>query len=462
MRKITGRVHVTRWMCLAGGLLLGVTLQAQTTGVLQTAGGTAAAQTAAAPAGEQQNAPVALTLKSAIEMALRNSKDIQVAKLQASLAEHASLVSKSEFMPNLYAGSGAGYTYGIPETPGGRAPSLFNVTYTEEIFNETLKGQGKELEEQARSQKIVLEDVRNSVIVRTAMAYLELAKVRHSLELLRAEGESADKILQVTQERQGEGYELPVEVTKAQLTKAQVTQRILQIEGREDELEVFLRGQLGLGDEQTIEVTPEELPGEAEQEGANLVAMAMQNNASLRLAESDVRAKESRLKGEKRGYLPTLEAVSTYSLLANFNNYSEFYKKFQRNNFNAGVQVQVPLFSAKTKQSIGLAQINLETAQATLANKKKEVSAEVRQKTLHVRERDAAKEVARLELQLAQQNIAVLQEQFTEGKVSLREVEKSRLDENDKWMAFLDANFQRQQAQLDLLKTAGELDKVWQ
>jgi hypothetical protein len=53
-----------------------------------------------------------------------------------------------------------------------------------------------------------------------------------------------------------------VEVTKAQLTKAQVTQRVLQLEGREDELEVFLQGQLGLGQEQAIEVTPEELPGE--------------------------------------------------------------------------------------------------------------------------------------------------------------------------------------------------------
>jgi hypothetical protein len=41
-------------------------------------------------------------------------------------------------------------------------------------------------------------------------------------------------------------------------------------------------------------------------------------------------------------------------------------------------------------------------------------------------------------------------------------VEKARLDENDKWMGYLDANFQRQQAQLDLLRTAGELDKVWQ
>lgn len=447
-----------------GALLLGGTVSAQTAAVVQTPSGqaTATAQPARTAAGEQQGAPVALTLKSAIEMALKNSKDIQVARLQASLATHASQVSKAQFLPNLYAGSGAGYTYGIPETPGGRAPSLFNFTYTEQVFNEPLKGQGKELEEEARSQKIVLEDVKNSVIERTAMAYLELAKVRHSLELLRGEQESTDKILQVTQERQGEGYELPVEVTKAQLTKAQVTQRILQLEGREDELAVFLQGQLGLGQEQAIEVTPEELPGEAEQEGANLVAMAMQNNAGLLLAESDVRAKEFRLRGEKRGVLPTLELVSTYSRLANFNNYSEFYKKFQSNNYNAGVQVQVPLFSAKTREDIGLAKINLETSQATLASKRTQVSAEVRQKTRHLRERDAAKEVARLELQLAQQNIGVLQTEYSEGKVNLREVERARLEENDKWMAFLDANFQRQQAQLDLLRTAGQLDKVWQ
>jgi outer membrane protein TolC len=86
----------------------------------------------------------------------------------------------------------------------------------------------------------------------------------------------------------------------------------------------------------------------------------------------------------------------------------------------------------------------------------------VRQKTLRLRERDAGKEVARLELQLAQQNIGVLETQYNEGKVNLREVERARLEENDKWMAFLDANFERQQAQLDLLKTAGQLDKVWQ
>ena len=147
---------------------------------------------------------VALTLKRAIELALQNSADLQLARIQSRLADHSALITKAEFLPNLYAGSGAGYTYGIPETPGGRAPAIFNLSYTQQILNEPLRGQAKELQEQARSQKIVLEDVRNSVIVRTAMAYLELGKVRHSLDLLRAEQESADKILKVTRGREGE------------------------------------------------------------------------------------------------------------------------------------------------------------------------------------------------------------------------------------------------------------------
>src|SRR5467141_3937585 len=424
-------------------------------------GGAARAQEASAPKSSQTAAPeapkdgaaVALTLKRAIELALENSKEIQVAKIQASVADRAAEITKSQFMPNLYAGSGAGYTYGIPEAPGGRAPA---------IFNEPLRGQAKETQEQAKAQKIMLEDTRNNVITRTAMAYLELGKVRHSLELLRKGQESAEKILQVTQDRQGEGYELPVEVTKAQLTKAQVIQRILQLEGREDELEVFLRYQLGFPEAQAIEVTPEELPGEAEQAGDNLVTMALTHNAGMQLAESDVRAKEFRLKGERRGYFPTLELVSVYSVLGKFNNYSQFFNHFQRNNFNAGIDMHIPIFSAPTKAAIGMARINLEAARVNLINKKTELTAEVRQKTRRVRERDAAKEVARLELQLAQQNVAVFQSQFAEGKLNLREVEKARLEENEKWMAYLDTNFQKQQAQLELLKTAGQLDKVWQ
>ncbi len=57
---------------------------------------------------QASGAPVALTLKRAIQLALQNSKDIQVAKIQSSMADHAAQITKAQFMPNLYAGSGAG------------------------------------------------------------------------------------------------------------------------------------------------------------------------------------------------------------------------------------------------------------------------------------------------------------------------------------------------------------------
>jgi len=350
------------------------------------------------------SSPVVLTLKHSIELALQNSQDIQLAKIQARVADNTANLTKSEFRPNLYVGSGAGYTYGIPSTPGGQAPSVFNVTYSQQLLNEPLRGLEKEQAEQSRAQRVLLDQARGMVMARVASAYLELVKVRHSLELLRKEKDSAEKILQVTQERQGEGFELPVEVTKAQLTRAQVVQRILQLEGRQDELEVFLRSQLGLEAEQTIEVTAEDLPGSAEQEGANLIAMASQSSPSLLLAESDVKGKELRLVGEKRGNWPTVQLVSLYQVLAKFNNYTQFLNNpnnFRYNNLNAGVNIQMPVFSSKTRANIALAEANLDVAKLNLANKRTQVSADVRQKSRKVQQADAAKEVARLELQLA-------------------------------------------------------------
>jgi outer membrane protein TolC len=426
-------------------------------GLLCLCGGAALRAQDAAP-----TAPVELTLRRAIELSLQNSKEIQLAKIQGRVADDTWRLTRSEFQPNLYAGSGAGYTYGLPETPGGRPPSIFSITYTQEIFNGPLRGLAREQEEQSKAQRLVLEDTRNLVMERVAMAYLELVKVRHSLELLRKENESAQKIVDVTAERQGEGFELQTEVTKAQLTKAQVVQRILQLEGRQDELEVYLRNELGLGPEQALDVAPEELPGAAEQAGANLVAMAAQGNTSLAFAESDVRGKEFRLQGEKKGYWPTLQLVSIYSVLEkySFRSYNEIYNNFNYNNFNGGVNVNVPIFSAKTRANVALAQASLDAAKLNLASKRNQVSADVRQRSRKVQEMDAAKEVARLELQLAQQSLTVLQSQFGEGKANLRDVERARLDESEKWMSYLDANFARQQAQLELLRVAGQLDKA--
>lgn len=450
-RRRRGRVTPRAW---AEGLAA-----ALCAGLLLLGGGEARAQEPAAlPSAPGER----LTVKRAVELALRNSRVLAAARLQKEAAEKSARLTDAEFLPNLYAGSGVAYSSGIPETPGGRAPSIFNLAYTQKIFDPPLKGQARELRERAGAQALRADEVRDAVIAETVSEYLELVKVRHSLALLRAGEKSAERIFEVSNERFTEGLELPMEVTRAKLEMAKVARRILELEGREEALAASLRAATSLPQDQPIEVSDEELPADARQMDADLTAWALANSPVLKQAEAERRARELRLKGEAGGRWPTLEMVGSYSLLARFNNWDEFYNKFQRHNVNVGVQIELPLFSGRTNAAIALARTNLRAAEVNLESKRTELSAEVKRQAHRARELEAAREVARLELQLAQQQLGVLQTQFQEGRTNLRDVEKARLEENDRWIEFLDAEFARQQAQLELLKTTGQLARVFQ
>ncbi len=87
----------------------------------------------------------------------------------------------------------------------------------------------------------------------------------------------------------------------------------------------------------------------------------------------------------------------------------------------------------------------MNAAELTLGNKRQEVRLDVQQKARTVRELDATREVARLDLKLAQESLQLAQAKFDEGRLTLRDIEQARLDESDKWVAFLDADFARQQ-----------------
>jgi len=87
---------------------------------------------------------------------------------------------------------------------------------------------------------------------------------------------------------------------------------------------------------------------------------------------------------------------------------------------------------------------------------------DAKQKARNCRELDATREVARLDLKLAQESLQLMQAKFDQGRATLRDIEQARLDESDKWVAFLDADFARQQGQLTLLQATGQLAKVFQ
>jgi outer membrane protein TolC len=256
------------------------------------------------------------------------------------------------------------------------------------------------------------------------------------------------------------GYELPIEQTRAELAAAKIEQQIAQSEGRAETLADQIRDMIGLVTDQPLELVDEDLPQPIEQPVADLVAQALASDPALKLAESEQRAKEEILKGTRASWMPTISLVGTYSVLSKTNNYTEFFNKFERNNVVAGVQVQVPVFVSRANAAAALAQADAGVAAMDVKNKRSQLELQVRSQARTVRETELGKEVARLELKLTQQNLGVVQAQFDQGRSTIREMGQAQLDENNKWLAFLDADFQRQQAELALLQLTGQIGKV--
>jgi outer membrane protein len=402
-----------------------------------------------------------LTMRQAVTLALQNSRDLALARVQYTVALNEVGVDRAAFLPNLYTGSGAAYTSGFPSI-GGDPPAVFQMNYNQSVFNPLLKGQQHAAEDRAKNMKLELDRIHDDVIVRAAATYLELAKVRHSLGLMRKEQASAAKILEVTRERVTANQELPIEVTRGELAQARVVERILKLEGREEALEGQIRNLTGIPDSQSIDVDSEEPSFATDLPLSELTDQAIKSDRSIQEAENERLARQHLLRGAHLSYWPTADVVGQYSILSSFNNYDEFYKTFKRNNVSIGVRITVPIFAAKTRANVALAKSELNAAELTLGNKRQQVRLDVQQKARTVRELEATREVARLDLKLAQETLQLDQARFDQGRLTLRDIEQARLEESDKWVAFLDADFARQQGQLTLLQATGQLAKVFQ
>jgi outer membrane protein TolC len=409
----------------------------------------------------QQSSPVArLTLKTAVDQAVRNSRDVTLAKLEATLADKTAAVDRSVFGPNLYTGSGLAYTSGFPLTPGGGVPAIFELSYSQSLFNPLAKGNQRADEARARAQKANIDNVRDAVTFRTASTYLELTKVRHSLDVLHRERENTQKLSELIRDRIAAGYELPIEQPRADIKGARIEQLIAHEEGRQDALEADLRDLLGLLPDQPLELAVEDLPASAERPVTELVALAIASSSDIRQAETEQKAKTDILKGTRNSRWPTIDIVGSYSVLSNTNNYTKFFNAFQRNNVNIGVQVNVPVYAARASATIAEARANVSVAEVEAKAKRSEVDRKVRGQAHLVHELEQARNVARLELDLAQENLKVLQAQFEQGRLTRTDLEQAHLEESDKWRAFFDADYQRQVAELALLQLTGQIGSV--
>lgn len=400
-----------------------------------------------------------LPLQRAIELALAHSTGSAIASadLQRTYASYREI--RNNYLPQLVVGSGLGWSYGFPLSLEGAAPSLVNVVAQSTVFNPAQRQFMNAARTEWQASQLQGKDQRNAIIQDVAVSYSELAKWEARLTRLQSDEAQAQQMETAVGQRLQEGVDSAVDLNKAKLASARVRLHMAEARGSADVLRRHLADLTGLP-LSSVELVPETIPAlppVATEE--NLPDKAAATSPVIKFAEQHALAESMRASAEHRALLPSFDFAAQYARLSTYNNYDQYYRKFQPDNATIGVAIRFPLFNASQR-----ARARAADAEALKAKKQAEASRnQVQEETLklqHAAEQlEAAREVAQLEYQLAQASLDAAQIRVDAKTGTLHELADARAQANERYLGFQDADFEYQRMRLNLLRATGDLEK---
>lgn len=400
-----------------------------------------------------------LPFRRAIDLALRHSTTMAIASADQVRARAAVNAGRNLFLPRLEFGSGAAWTYGYPLSIEGSAPTIFNVQTQQFLFNPAQREFLRSYESQWHATGYLSDDKKNQVVLETATDYIELDIATSMLSILQQEGEAAQHAEQVVSSRVKEGVDTEVELNKARLANARVRVRTAQAQSTADLLRERLSQLTGLPTSE-IQTASESIPKlpEINQE-ENLVARAVEYSPAIKVADQQAEARHFSAKGEHKALYPSIDISGQYGYFAKYNNFQDFFKKFQRNNAVYGLVIRVPVFNSAQKARAEAADADALIARKQAQEVKDQVSSDALRLQRSLRQLTEAKEVARLEHELAISDVEAAQAHVQAGTATIKDQELARVHEHQTYIAFLDAAFARDKAQMELMRSTGELQR---
>ncbi len=400
-----------------------------------------------------------LPLERAIRLALAHSSGsaIAAADVQRAFASYREL--RNNYYPQLNAGSGLGWSYGFPLAIEGSAPALVNVGAQSTVFNPAQHQFLKAAQVDWHASEFQDKDQRNGVIQDVALTYAELAKWEARLERLQQDETQARQMEQTVEERVQEGVDSAVDLNKAKLTAARVRLHRAEARGSADVLRRHLSTLTGLP-VASIELAPETVPplppvGAEE----DLAQKAVAASPAIQVAEQHSLAEAMRAAGEHNALRPSIDFAAQYARLSKFNNYDQYYRKYQPNSATIGIALRIPIFNASQRA-------RAEAAGADALKAKKQAQAtrdQVAEETLKLQrtaeQLDAAREVAQLEYQLAQSGLEAAQTRVDAKTGTMHELADARVQAAERYLLFQDADFDYQRVRVNLLRATGDLEK---
>jgi outer membrane protein len=410
---------------------------------------------AAVAAGESRT----LTLKEAVDLALKQNPDLTLTRLDEQKAQLEVRAVAEPWLPRVVAGSGLAYTNGFPTSIEGSAPSIFQVRGMRTLYNAPQSYMTAKAREEARGAAMTTASMREEVALRTAMIYLDLERVARAHEFASRQLEQSRRIEAAVRMRVAEGRELEIEGKRAAVNVAKARQRLESLEGLKKSYSQSLALVLGLNPADPLEPALEQRrdPPMPESEDA-AVESALKEDKQLAKLASDLLARNMEARSFRVARRPKVDLIADYSLLGKFNNYEQYFSHFQRSNFQIGASIAFPLFpNSNDEARAAQSDVEARRLRIQLNSTRSRIEADSRKAWQQVQEAETAREVTKMDLDLAREQVSVSLAQQEEGRASPRQLEEARFAENERWLAFYDACYELERSRYELLRRTGQL-----
>ena len=404
-----------------------------------------------------------LTLKDAIEIASKQNPEVVVARLEERRAVQNTTIVKDPFYPKLFAGSGAAWTSGYPQSIDGNAPAIAQARVIMSIYNRPLTLRVAQAKEGQRGAALEAAATADDAIYEVAARYLEAEHGARVVELQSKQADSLRKIFDSIQARVTEGRSLPLDQKRADLDLAVAKDKTLELEFAQEATEIALANLLGYPAGDRVRPLAEQRPNLLLPDSEDsALSSAYQSSKTLKILESKMQAQRLEVKSHRAEWLPQFDLVAQYSLLAHFN-YTDSFRRFQPNNGELGVSFKLPLIvgpAAKAYASQG--DLELAKLRTQMLKTRSTIQTGLHQAYRDLSRAESARDVSRKAVEWAQEQLRVFLERYEAGRVPLKEVEEARLLENEKWMAYFANDNLVARARLLVLKTSGTLQAALQ
>jgi hypothetical protein len=199
----------------------------------------------------------------------------------------------------------------------------------------------------------------------------------------------------------------------------------------------------------------------------SLNATLSTHSAGIASSEADAKSKQYIAAADKgKVWRPELAFGIQYSRYAKFNNYAEYYLRFQHNNFDVGINVVLPIFDAQARDRARGSAADALHAREQANLFRLQLGEQTRELSGSLGELRAQQKIARLQSDYAQENLDAVMTQLQSGSgnpnatpLTPRDEEKARIEERRRYVDKLDADFQLIQAEIQLQRSLSMVEE---